>query len=150
MIKFGRPVPADVDTRIARVAEQLALDERLEAVWLFGSRARGEADALSDVDLAVFARRDLTSSELWDAQIEWTGVAADVLGTDEVAVQALNHLPVALRHSILRDARLLWARDPQVASHLEAVTLKRYLDFKPHLDTYDRELFRQAASGKLR
>ena len=150
MIKFGRPVPADVEQRLAQLVEALARDPRIEAVWLFGSRARGEADALSDVDLAVLARLDAGSSELWDWQLEWTALSAEVLGTDEVAVQAINRMPVAHRHGILRDARLLWARSAERAADLEAITLKQYLDLKPHLDNYDRDLFRQIAGGELR
>jgi predicted nucleotidyltransferase len=150
MIKFGRPVSADVEARLPRLVEALANDDRLEAVWLFGSRARNEADALSDVDLAALARSDLNAAMLWDAQIEWTGVAVKTLGTDEVGVQLLNRLPVALRDPILRDARLLWSRSPEVAADFAGSTLKEYLDLKPYLARYDRDVLRQAATGTLR
>jgi hypothetical protein len=36
--------------------DTLSADERIEALWLFGSRARREADALSDVEGALGAR----------------------------------------------------------------------------------------------
>jgi hypothetical protein len=55
-----------------------------------------------------------------------------------------------LRHAILRDARLLWARSPDAAADLWARTLKEYLDFKPYLDRYDRDLLRRAVTGTLR
>jgi predicted nucleotidyltransferase len=150
VIKFGRPVSVDVEARLPRLVQRLAEDDQVEAVWLFGSRARNEHDALSDVDLAVLARADVDASALWDRQLAWTGLAVEVLGTDEVAVQVLNHLRVALRHAILRDARLLWSRSPEVAADFWARTLKEYLDLKPYLDRYDRDLFRQAATGRLR
>src|SRR5437867_381864 len=113
VIKFGRPVPVDVETRLPGLIERLSRDDRIEAVWLFGSRARNEADTLSDVDLAVLARDDLERGALWDSELEWIGLATQALQTDEVAVQAVNHLPVALRHAMLRDARLLWSRAPE-------------------------------------
>jgi len=150
MIKSGRSVPVDVEARLPRLVERLARDDRVEVVWLFGSRARNEADALSDVDLAVLARADQDGSALWDAEIEWTALAADTLGTDEVAVQAVNRLPVALRCGILRDARPLWSRSPEAPVDYWARTLKEYLDLKPYLDRYDRDLLRQAATGTLR
>jgi hypothetical protein len=62
----------------------------------------------------------------------------------------VNRLPVALRYGILRDARLLWARAPERAPDFATRTLKEYLDFKPYLDRYDRDLFRQAGTGRLR
>ena len=72
------------------------------------------------------------------------------LGTDEVAVQALNRLRVALRAPILRDARVLWSRLPEIAADFAAATLKEYLDLEPYLARYDRDLFQQAATGTLR
>ncbi|MBI2188430.1 MAG: nucleotidyltransferase domain-containing protein [Acidobacteria bacterium] len=150
MIKFGRPVSSDVETRVPQLVEALVRDGRIEAIWLFGSRARQEADALSDVDIAVLAHRDLEARALWDAQIEWTNLAVEALGTDEVGIQALNRLPVALRHGILRDARLLWASSEEAAADFMARTVKEYLDLKPYLERYDRDLFRQAATGRLR
>ena len=150
MIKFGRPFSVDVGILLPRLVEALAADDRINAVWLFGSHARNEADTLSDVDIAVLARGDLDASALWDAELEWTRLAVESLGTDEVAVQALNRLPVALRDPVLRDARLLWSRAPEIAADFAAVTLKEYLDFKPYLAQYDRDLLLQAATGKLR
>ena len=62
----------------------------------------------------------------------------------------MNRLPVALRYSILREARLLWSRAPEIAADFTGRTTKEYLDLKPYLDRYDRDLFRQAATGTLR
>jgi predicted nucleotidyltransferase len=150
MIKLGKPIAVDVDACLPRIVDALSADDRLNAIWLFGSRARHEADALSDVDLAALARPDLDASALWDAQLDWTGRAAEMLGTDDVAVQMLNRLPVALREPILRDARLLWSRSPEIAADFSALALQEYLDLKPYLTRYDRDLFRQAATGALR
>jgi hypothetical protein len=97
----------------------------------------------------VPARRELSSGELFDGQIGWTTTAVDVLETDEIAIQVLNHLRVAVRYSMMRDARLLWARTPEAAVDFVAGTVEEYLDFQPYLAQYDRELFRQAASGTL-
>jgi predicted nucleotidyltransferase len=150
VIKFGRPVPSDVDLRTPVLVDELTRDERVEAVWLFGSRARNEADALSDIDLAVLADAALEPAVLSSVELEWTTMAVRVLGTDEVGVQVLNRLRVAPRHAILRDARLLWSRSPEIAVDFESRTQKEFLDLRPYLDRYDRDLFRQAATGTLR
>lgn len=82
MIKFGRPVAIDIEPRLPRLIDSLARDPQVDAVWLFGSRARGEADALSDVDVAVLAATGIERSALWDKQLEWIGGAVRALGTD--------------------------------------------------------------------
>jgi len=38
---------------LTRITETLAMDERFTAGWLTGSYARGEADALSDIDISI-------------------------------------------------------------------------------------------------
>jgi predicted nucleotidyltransferase len=150
MIKHGRPIAGDVAARLVQLVDALSRDDRVAAVWLFGSRARGEADALSDVDLAVLASDRLDTPARWKAELEWIELATRILATDEVGIQVLNGMPVGLRDPILRDARLLWARSPEAAADFAATTLKAYLDFKPYLDRYDTGLLREAAAGRLR
>jgi len=81
VIKFGKPVSSDVEARLPRLIDSLASDERIEAVWLFGSRARNEADQLSDVDIAVLAGDTLDARALSSGALEWTGLAMEVLGS---------------------------------------------------------------------
>jgi hypothetical protein len=148
--RSGKPLPADVGERLERLARRLASDERLDAVWLFGSRARGEADALSDVDIALLARGRPGRAELDRYRREWLVVAFEELGSEEISLLVLNSAPVALRDGALKDARLLWTRSAEIAADFEAWTLKEFLDFKPFLDGYDAHLFAEAAAGRLR
>jgi hypothetical protein len=48
-----RPLPADLEQRIAALAGAWRDDHDLAALYLFGSRARGKAHPRSDVDLAA-------------------------------------------------------------------------------------------------
>lgn len=150
MIKFGQPVPADVDGRLPELARRLAGDPRVAAVWLFGSRARGEADALSDVDVAVLAAGTPTRGELASWEVEWLGAANETLRTDEVSLVVLDRAPLVLRHEVLRGARLLFARSPEIPADYELGTIRAFLDLRHHLDEYDRELLACAAAGRLR
>jgi predicted nucleotidyltransferase len=150
MIKFGAPVPADVDTRLPDLVGRLSGDPRLVALWLFGSRARGEADALSDVDLAALAAGAPSRADLARWELEWLSAANETLRTDEVSLVVLNHATLLSRHEILRGARLLFATSPEVAADFELATIRAFLDFRVHLDEYDRELLALAAAGRLR
>jgi uncharacterized protein len=150
MIKFGTPVAADVEARFPDLARRLSADARVAAVWLFGSRARNEADALSDVDVAVLASGTPTPGELAGCELEWLGAASETLRTDEVSLVVLNRSPVVLRHEVLRGARLLFARSPEIAADYELATIRAFIDFSVHLDEYDRELLACAVAGRLR
>jgi predicted nucleotidyltransferase len=65
---------------LERWIERLRAAIDLEAVWLFGSRARGEGDEESDVDLLVITRGD----PVRDRQAAWTLIdeAARELGAN--------------------------------------------------------------------
>ena len=79
-------------------------------VYLFGSRARGDWDGLSDTDLIVVAdtRHD---AERWVDQLLDSGIAQDVIGLDKQAWHHLpNHPSVIWRH-VARDAMPLTKGD---------------------------------------
>lgn len=150
MIKFGKPVPADVDARLEELVRRFSGDRRVAAMWLFGSRARGEADALSDVDVAVLAAGAPTAVELAAWELDWLDAANQTLGTDEVSLVVLDRAPLTLRHQVLRGGRLLYSRSPEIAADYELGTIRAFLDFRIRLDEYDRELLASAAAGRLR
>lgn len=77
----------------------------VERILLYGSRARGGAASRSDYDLAIDAP-DL-SEEDWD-KIYWMVEDAETLyKIDCVWLQKSSH---ALRHNILRDAKVLFQK----------------------------------------
>ena len=77
-----------------------------EQIYLFGSRARGDWDGLSDTDLLVVARTT-RDAEHWADRIMDGGLAQDVIGIDREAWQQLpQHSSVIWRH-VARDAQPL-------------------------------------------
>ncbi|WP_437679282.1 nucleotidyltransferase domain-containing protein [Sorangium sp. So ce131] len=76
----GRPIDlSPVETLLARIKDRC----HPEQIWLFGSRARGDARPWSDWDLLVVVPDDIDESELspllsWRLQ-KGSGVPADVL-----------------------------------------------------------------------
>jgi predicted nucleotidyltransferase len=80
-------------TLLERFAQELRarLGEDLHAVWLFGSRARGEEpEAESDVDVLV-----LVADASWDARMWVRGLLEEMaraLGTEEVGWRFSIHV----------------------------------------------------------
>ena len=58
--------------------------ERPDQVYLFGSRARGDWDGLSDTDLLVVAVNQ-NVADTWVDQVLDSGLAKDVIGLDREA-----------------------------------------------------------------
>ena len=106
------------------------------AVYLFGSTARGEARAGSDLDVAV----------LWVQQPPHTleGAGLRLEGELERALRlpvdlvVLNRAPLDLVHRVLRDGILAYEGDHNARVNFEVDRRRAYLDFKPVLDRYRR------------
>ena len=97
------------DLRQRRHAQWLT--ELKQQIYLFGSRARGDWDGLSDTDLLVVADSK-GEAERWADQLLDGGLAQDVIGLDQEAWHNLpNHPSVIWRH-VARDAQPLLEASP--------------------------------------
>jgi len=79
----------------------------VDAVWLYGSRARGVHQERADVDLAVVCPR--ASQEQW---LTVVGIMEDADTLLEIDCVRFDTLPLndRLRENILRDKRVLFER----------------------------------------
>jgi len=101
------------DPRLAEVVRRLVEAYRPERIYLFGSRARGDAAPDSDYDLLLVVPDDAphehTRSRLAYERLWETGTAADVLVWRRTPFESRLHLPASLPATILREGKLLHA-----------------------------------------
>ncbi|MDO9711658.1 nucleotidyltransferase domain-containing protein [Paracraurococcus lichenis] len=92
-----------------RFLHRLAELPFVQAIWLFGSRARGTARERSDIDLAILCPEATVLD--WDRVMQIVEEADTLLEIDAVR---FDRLPVhtSLHDSILRDRRILFERVP--------------------------------------
>ncbi len=120
----------DLQARLTRALEPRP--EILDA-YLFGSRARGDAGALSDIDVAVFIDEDLAEPGPYGYDAKLITDLMTELGTNDIDVVLLNRAPPLLYHRVLRDGKLLVTRDPRATTTRAGYALSRYFDFIPQL-----------------
>ena len=101
------------DARLQDIVRRLVDAYHPDRVYLFGSRARGDAAADSDYDLLLVVPDDASAERsrgrlayecLWE-----TGAAADVLVWRRTAFESRLHLPASLPATVLREGRILHA-----------------------------------------
>ena len=90
---------------VDRLVAELARQPEVVRVWLFGSRARGDHGAQSDIDLAVEA--PTASRRTWLELCRLVEEAATLLRIDLVRVE---EAPPTLAQQIRREGRVLYER----------------------------------------
>jgi predicted nucleotidyltransferase len=101
------------DPALARIIRRLVTAYEPEQIFLFGSRARGDAGQDSDYDLLLVVpdhapperkRSKLAYRVLWG-----TGTAADVVVWTRSAFDSRIHLAASLPATVMREGKLLHA-----------------------------------------
>jgi predicted nucleotidyltransferase len=129
--RYTAAVAADFESRIV---ELLQVRTDVVAAYLFGSTARGESRADSDVDVAVLFEPPPVHT-LNGLRLSLEGALERALGVP-VDLVVLNDAPVDLRARILRDGRLLVDRDRAARIRFEVRTRNEAFDLQPVLDRY--------------
>lgn len=130
-----------------RLREILASRPEILFAFLFGSFARGRANNLSDVDVALYVDQDrMPPSGPY-------GYTSDLIVElrrqlkREVDVIILNEAPLILRFHVLQEGKLLFCREPAVRIHFHEKTVRTFLDFQPLLRIQAQCLRRRLESG---
>ena len=106
------------------------------AVYLFGSQARGEASATSDVDLGLLLARSPRPTLRGVARDIEDAVERRLRRTTQVVV--LNTAPADLVHRVLRDGIVLLDRDRAARIRFEVQSRNEYFDLEPIRRLYRR------------
>ncbi len=101
------------DPKLAEIVRRLVKVYQPERIYLFGSRARGDAGADSDYDLMVVVADDAPPerrrSRLAYEALRGTRTAADVVVATRSWFDARLHLRASFPSTIVREGRLLHA-----------------------------------------
>ncbi len=120
---------------------RLASDDRVVAVYGFGSRFHGGSGPRSDVDIAVLLRQEpLTLRD----ELRLRAEIVEQLQRDDIDLVVLNGAPPLLRYEVVAGGRRLFARDEITADHFEEAAYRDYFD-TAYLRRVQRELQREAA-----
>jgi len=123
-------VPPPDEAGLERLAHALDRDG-VVAAMLIGSRARGAAGPLSDVDIGIWHEPGLDAPTRLRLRLALARAATHSLRTDEVDVILLNDATPLMRHRAMRDGRRLLERNRRARISLESRALIEYLDTGP-------------------
>jgi predicted nucleotidyltransferase len=134
----------DRDRLVQEIAQVFAArNEDAAAVYLFGSVARGEASADSDVDVAVLCGKPVDPG-LAGLKLALAGDLEARLGR-RVDLVVLDHQPPDLVHRVLRDGLLVIENNRSARIRFEVAARNEYFDVLPMLRRYRRPPGERAA-----
>ncbi len=101
------------DPALVAIVHRLVEAYRPERVYLFGSKARGDAGPDSDYDLLLVVPDDVPAEKRGSRlayEVLWeTGTAADVLVCTRTYFDSRLHVPASLPATVIREGVLLHA-----------------------------------------
>jgi hypothetical protein len=111
-------------TELERLLTEVRQDDDVLAVILFGSAARGELAPHSDVDVCLVlhdgARMRSSASRK----------RLDYLGRFSLDIRIFQQLPLYIRRRVLKEGKVLFARDEEPLYELAFRTAQAFEDFK--------------------
>lgn len=139
------PAPRDL---IDRLRDALRREGRVAFAYLFGSAARGDASAGSDVDIALWLA-DGTEAREW----AYRSLLPELMAagrTNAVDLTILNDAAPALRFAVQKSGELIFESGAEAHAAriaFEQRARKDYWDFKPRLERYARFLRQRLERG---
>ena len=127
---------AVTEKSLDRLVSQAKNDQRILAVFLFGSVARGEEHEGSDTDIClVLVPETYTPLQLSKLKLEY-------LRDFNQDTQIFQQLPLYIRKRVLKDGKILFARDMDQLYDVAFAFISEYADYEHIYREYLGELGR--------
>jgi predicted nucleotidyltransferase len=135
-IKFNRPLELKKLEAVFRTYPEI------DAVYLFGSHARGQANQHSDIDLAIVPGSG-------DIRRKHLDILTDLVrvGYSDVDLVFLDCTDIVLKYEAIRDNVLVYARDEFDSGAYCSLIIRQYLDFQPYLKLQREAYKRSVVNG---
>jgi predicted nucleotidyltransferase len=122
------------EDHVSQVIQTARLDSQVLALILFGSQARGEHTAVSDIDLClVLSPAPYTPLEFSEKKLEY-------LTKFSVDIHIFQQMPLYLKQRVLRNGEVLFCRDEDMLYELAFAVIREYADFEQVYRDYLKEV----------
>ncbi|MBI2629629.1 nucleotidyltransferase domain-containing protein [Candidatus Pacearchaeota archaeon] len=105
--------------KIKNVIELAEKDEKIMAVFLFGSAARGEQ--YRDIDLCLVLDKKYSNLEMSKKRLEYLSIAKD-----KVDIQIFQQLPVYIRIRVIKEGKILLCKNEDNLYELAFENIKEF------------------------
>jgi uncharacterized protein len=141
--KYESGIEEQLESLLAYLSEQ----PDVVLVYLFGSHARHQARATSDLDIAVLLdEQERDPLELLERRLDLGARVQDIM-RGPVDVVLLNRAPLLLQGEVMREGKLLYEADRAARVEYEVRARTLWFDFQPRLRVHQEALLQRAREG---
>lgn len=130
--------------KLKAVAQEIARDNGLDLIVLFGSRATGTTHRRSDVDIAYVAREPLSLSQESALIVEFMRL----FRTDAVDLVSLRNASPLLRYQVARFGKAIYERTPGLFISFYINALRQHQEARPLFQLRSHYLDKKIAKMK--
>jgi len=116
--------------QIDRLLGKARQDPRILAVLLFGSVARGDETARSDIDVCLVLQAGRYTP------LDLSRIKLEYVAEDDLDVQVFQQLPLYVRRRVLRESQVVFSGDDDALYELAFRTARAFERFKTIYCTY--------------
>jgi predicted nucleotidyltransferase len=136
-IQNSKQIKSHSNAELAKIFKK----QKVVSAYLFGSQAKDKVGPLSDIDIAISFGESVKANERFDLRLETLGQLTDLFKTDKIDLVVLNDAPPLLSHRILKEGILIFSDNNRKWLEFEVKAVLKYLDWKPYLEKYTKEVF---------
>lgn len=124
--------------------KNLLQEYNIKLIYIFGSYAKGNNNANSDLDIAVLLNNDYDPMD----KLSLIGDLTSIFKRDDIDLVILNSANSVLKHQIIKYGKLVFMENEDIKVNFEVRVLKEYMDMEPFRRTqrkYINEWFENIA-----
>ena len=135
-IEHAKKAIGDLGTFFSRFGDKVVV------AYLFGSFAAETYTPLSDIDIAVLLREELSKEAVEELEDEILDGLMKIFKTDEIDLVILNSAPLSVRYGVLKTAKIIYCSNIEKTVDFQTEVVSKYLDIKPYREEFYREFLK--------
>lgn len=128
--------------------KKLFNQHKIIAAYYFGSRVEGNASDNSDYDFAVLVDHNYAQDDI-NLMLMKLEEEAEALLQNEVDLVLLNEASIEFKYLVIYHGQVIYSIDEEKRTDFEDEVIRDYLDFKPVLELYRKEVREAIQEGNF-
>ncbi|KYH33997.1 nucleotidyltransferase domain protein [Clostridium tepidiprofundi DSM 19306] len=105
---------------------KLVQEYNIKLMYIFGSYAKGNNTAKSDLDIAVLLGENYNPM----CKLELIGELTSIFKRDDIDLVILNNANSVLKHQVIKYGKLIYMENEDIKVNFEVRVLKEYMDME--------------------